>query len=162
MFQNLPKRTVAPILDQIPSASQYVNLTTDTYWKNVSTSTNQGDFDPTLAQPGDILAWASDGGGDTGHVMVVVDTPTTSGGITPITVIDASDLTHLNDSRNGLDGTGVGQGTITLKKVTQGTGTAATVYWNVNFDTSTKSTDTYRPLENLSLIRIIPSGSGSC
>lgn len=81
-------------------------------------------------EPGDILAWGLEPGGqDTGHVVFVVDTPTKSGDETwSITVIDSSVLTHWHDDRPGI--TGVGQGTITLQ-YDEGSSQGP---WQINFN----------------------------
>ncbi len=74
-------------------------------------------------QPNDILAWSlPPGNQDTGHVMIVAETPTGIRPVNPqiaydgvyyIKVYDCSDITHVLDNRP--NGTGLGTGYISLK-----------------------------------------------
>jgi hypothetical protein len=98
----------------------------------------------TRMQPGDILAWGLlPKSGDTGHVVIVAQTPVQSAGVWNVQVLDSSLLKHGNDSRPG--GTGVGLGTIALQPP------GSDNRWQVNFDAVG---DHFRPVEYLSVLRL--------
>lgn len=78
-------------------------------WTLVATEKTIGGS-PEIVQPGDILAYGLEGGTDTGHVMIVDRLIASPEGFAAwaFRVFDASDIAHLNDSREGKTGTGAG------------------------------------------------------
>jgi hypothetical protein len=78
------------------------------------------------ARRGDLICWRlpAIGSGDTGHVMVVADTPTFDGSLQTwsVSVYDASDIVHFDDSRMsaGTYHSGIGRGALRFRVDTEG------------------------------------------
>jgi len=98
-----------------PSAAQVANYEGGTYWTQVLNDKKVIDFE--LIKAGDIIAWDSEPGAkDTGHVMIAIeDAVKQDNGSYQVKVCDSTALSHQDDQRKGVKGTGVGAGIIGLR-----------------------------------------------
>lgn len=114
-----PSEHRRPLALQFYEAFTSGSEATQKYWKHIGTVRD--------ARPGDVLVWKRAEqivGKDTGHVMIIEETPVEDGpNLYRVAVMDSTESPHANDTR-AAGSTGVGRGTLWIVTDPQGRPTA--------------------------------------